>query len=32
MVKEIKEEGTKEVDRWNVQLAIVDENTPPQKI
>ena len=32
MVKEIKDIETKEVDRWNVQLAIVDENTPPQKI
>jgi len=32
MVKETKDIETKEVERWNVQLAIVDENTPPQKI
>jgi len=30
---ETKKEETKEVqDRWSVQLAIVDENKPPQKI
>lgn len=28
-----KEETKKEVqERWSVQLAIVDENTPPQKV
>ena len=30
---EKEKEETKEVqERWSVQLAIVDENTPPQKI
>ena len=32
MVKETKDIETKEVERWNVQLAIVDENTPPKKL
>jgi len=26
------EEKKKEEERWGVQLAIVDENTPPQRI
>ena len=30
--KETKEEVKVEQERWSVQLAIVDENTPPQKV